>query len=177
MKAKIEMRPNPPNGPVHAPLFFDNNAGRLPALHALHSVCSGESRSAERGRERVRPNGFTLVDMLVALLLLTIGLLGMAKLTIAIMDGNQASNNVTQAAIVAETKMETIRRQGYKGIADEDTTTVEDFNSIPNYPDFQRITYIDADAPVEGIKTVTIAVNWKKREYPKTLVISTMLTK
>ena len=122
-------------------------------------------------------NGFTLVDMLIALLLLTIGLLGMAKLTVAIIFGNQACNMVTKAVIVAESKMEDIRRLGYKGIADTDTETTDDFNEIKNYPDFQRITKIYADAPVDGLKTVTVKVNWKIRERPKSMVISTMLTK
>ncbi len=54
-------------------------------------------------------NGFTLVDMLIALLILTIGLLGMAKLTVAIIFGNQASNMIKKANIVAESKMEVIR--------------------------------------------------------------------
>ncbi len=122
-------------------------------------------------------NGFTLVDMLIALILLTIGLLGMAKLTVAIMFGNQVSNKVTMATIVAESKMEDIRRLGYKGIADTDTETTDDFNEIKNYPDFQRITEIDVNAPVDGLKTVTVTVNWKIRERPKSMVISTMLTK
>ncbi|MDM8540643.1 prepilin-type N-terminal cleavage/methylation domain-containing protein [Desulfococcaceae bacterium HSG9] len=122
-------------------------------------------------------NGFTLVDMMIALLLLTIGLLGMAKLTVAIIFGNQASNMVTKAAIVAESKMEDIRRSGYKGIAAVDTTNTDDFNEINNFPDFQRITAIYVDTPVEGLKTVTIKVNWRVRKRPKSMVISTMLTK
>ncbi len=122
-------------------------------------------------------NGFTMMDMLIALALLTIGLLGMAKLTVAIIFGNQVSNMVTKATIVAESKMEDIRRSGYKGIASTDTTNTDDFNEINNYPEFQRITKIDADAPVEGIKTITVTVNWKIRKRPKTMVISTMLAK
>jgi len=122
-------------------------------------------------------DGFTLVDMLIALVLLTIGLLGMAKLTVAIMFGNQVCNKVTMATIAAETKMEDMRRLGYKGIAGTDTTTIEDFNEIYDYPDFQRITVTDVDAPVDGLKTITVTVNWKIRERLKSMVISTMLTK
>ncbi len=121
------------------------------------------------------PSGFTMVDMLIALTLLTIGLLGLAKLTVAIIFGNQASHDVTRATIAAESKMETMRREGYHQIAAEDTTTVEDFKTIQAYPDFQRVTAIDVDAPVEGMKTITVTVNWKIRERPKTVVISTML--
>ncbi len=120
-------------------------------------------------------NGFTLVDMLIALILLTIGLLGMAKLTVAIIFGNQVCNMVTKATIVAESKMEDIRRLGYKKIAA--TENIDDFDEIQNYPEFQRKTKIDADTPVEGLKTITVTVNWKVRERPKSMVISTMLTK
>ena len=118
-----------------------------------------------------------MVDMLIALILLTIGLLGMAKLTVLIIFGNQVSNMVTKATIVAESKMEEIRRLGYKGITAEDTTNTDDFKEINNYPDFQRITEIDVDAPVEGLKTITVTVNWKVRESPKSMIVSTMLTK
>ena len=118
-----------------------------------------------------------MVDMLIALVILTIGLLGMAKLTVAIIFGNQAGNMITKATIVAESKMEDIRRSGYKEIASTDTTTIEDFYEIKNYPDFQRITAIYVDTPVEGLKTVTIKVNWRLRKRPKSMAISTMLTK
>jgi len=122
-------------------------------------------------------NGFTLVDMLIALVLLTIGLLGLAKLTVAIMFGNQVCNKVTMATIVAQSKVEDMRRLGYKGIVGTDMTTIEGFNTIKNYPDFQRITQTDVDAPVDGLKTITVTVNWKIRERPKSMVISTIFTK
>ena len=104
-------------------------------------------------------NGFTLLEILVAITLLCIGLLAMAALTAGIMRGNLFSNQLTTATTLAQDKMEDIRRLGYSGTPTSDTTTTEDYNSIPNYPAYKRVTFTDVGNPT-GMKTVTVTVYW-----------------
>ena len=46
-------------------------------------------------------NGFTLIEVLVAIVILSVGLLGMASLTVAIIQGNKFSNDLTTATTLA----------------------------------------------------------------------------
>ena len=107
-------------------------------------------------------SGFTLIEILIAICILSIGLLGMAALTVGIMRGNSFSNQLTTASILAQDKMEDIRKQGYSGTPSVGTTTTEDYNSITNYPSYKRVTdFAGVGSPqVAGMKMVTVTVHW-----------------
>ncbi len=109
-------------------------------------------------RNGCNDKGFTLLEILVAVTLLTIGLLGVAGLTVGIMRGNIHSNIVTTATTLAQDRMEEIRKRGYDNV---DTTTFpdEDYNTITNFPFYKRVTSI-AVGPSVNMKTVTITVSW-----------------
>ncbi len=104
--------------------------------------------------------GFTLLEILVALTILSIGLLGMAGLTTTIMHGNALSSKVTTATTLGQDRMEHFRRLGYSNTPTTDTTTTEDYNSIANYFSYKRVSFIDVDSPSAAMKTVTITVSW-----------------
>ena len=104
--------------------------------------------------------GFTLLEILVAMVVLSIGLLGMAGLTAGIMRGNSLSNRMTTAVTLAQEKMEEIRRLGYSGTPATDTTTTEDYDSIPHYPWYKRVAFIDVANPAAGMKMVSVTVYW-----------------
>jgi len=65
--------------------------------------------------------GFTLLEILVALTILSIGLLGMAGLTTTIMHGNALSSKVTTATTLGQDRMEHFRRLGYSNTPTTDT--------------------------------------------------------
>jgi type IV pilus assembly protein PilV len=104
--------------------------------------------------------GFTLLEVLVAVVVLSIGLLGMASLTIGVIKGNKFSKRVTTATILAQEKMEDARKLGYAGTPSSDQTVTEDYGSIPSYPFFKRVTLTDVDNPAAGMKTFVVTVYW-----------------
>jgi len=101
-------------------------------------------------------NGFTLLEILVAITLLCIGLLAMAALTAGIMRGNLFSNQLTTATTLAQDQMEEIRRLGYSGVADDN----EDYGDISGYPLYKRVTSVADPSPAANMKTVTVTVYW-----------------
>jgi len=111
-------------------------------------------------RKSRNEKGFTLLETLVALSVLSIGLLGMAGLTTSIIHGNTLSKKVTTATTLGQDKMEDFRRLGYSGTPSTDTTTEENYNSIPDYPFYKRVTFFDVDNPSLGMKMVTVTVFW-----------------
>jgi len=98
--------------------------------------------------------GFTLIEIMVAVTLLSIGLLGMAGLTVGIMRGNSLSNQVTTATALAQTKMEDIKRLGFSGVSSSE----EGYSTISGYPLYRRDTVITLNGP--GMKTVQVTVYW-----------------
>jgi type IV pilus assembly protein PilV len=105
-------------------------------------------------------NGFTLIEVLVAMVILSVGLLGTAALITGIISSNKLSNRISTATTCAQDKMEEIRRLGYSGMPTSDTTTTEPYNSITNYSLYKRVTFTDVDNPAVGMKTVTVTVFW-----------------
>jgi len=117
--------------------------------------------------------GFTLIEIMVAITLLSVGLLGMAGLTVGIMRGNSLSNQVTTATALAQAKMEDIKRMDYGDVVPSDFLP-EDYNSISGYANYKRDTDIDVDTPELGMKTVTITVSWDSDA--SSMAVETILT-
>ena len=117
-----------------------------------------------------KQRGFTLIEIMVAITLLSIGLLGMAGLTVGIMRGNSLSSQVTTATALAQAKMEDIKRIGYSGTS----ASAEGYNAISGYPLYRRDTVVDVDTPNVGMKTVTITVFWDSNA--SSIAVETILT-
>jgi len=114
--------------------------------------------------------GFTLIEILIAVTLLSIGLLGMAGLTVGIIRGNALSSEVTAATALTQDRMEDIKRLGYNNAAGSS----EDYNSISGYAAYRRVTTVDIDTPGVGMKTVTVTVYWDSDAA--SIAVETILT-
>ena len=75
-----------------------------------------------------RNRGFTLLEILIALVVLAIGMLGLSRLTIANIGVNSANKNALTASILLQDHMESIKRAGYAGA--NDALRTEDYNTI-----------------------------------------------
>jgi len=103
-----------------------------------------------------KSEGFTLIEVLITLVILTIGLLGMAALTISVIQENAQSKKFTIATTLAETKLEAIKRVGEPIPT---TNQTEDYGDIAEYPKFKRVTVPDPNNPNDAT-TVTVTVFW-----------------
>jgi len=116
--------------------------------------------------ENSKNAGFTLLEVLVAMVILAVGLLGMASLSIGIIKGNELSKEVSSATTCAREKMEDVERLGYANTSEVDSTDTEAYNSMTEYPQYKRETIIDVDAftnaagEILDMKTITITVYW-----------------
>ena len=120
-------------------------------------------------------DGFTLIEVLIATMILTIGLLGMAALATGIMTGNKHSSNLTIATVLAQDKMEEVARKGSSNMPTSDTTTPEGYGSITGHSQFIRETETDVDSPFPDMKTVTVTVFWDSDN--RSLALETLLAK
>jgi prepilin-type N-terminal cleavage/methylation domain-containing protein len=118
-----------------------------------------------KSRIAANQNGFTLIEVCIAIFLLTVSLLGTAALTTGVIRGNKASRNITTATALAESCLQENRRVGYSNAGAvpaggsnscvSGTTTVSSDGVV-----FTRTLTIDAS--VTNIKTLTVAVSWSE---------------
>jgi Tfp pilus assembly protein PilV len=92
---------------------------------------------------------------LIAIVILSVGLLGMAALTVGIINGNKFSSELTTATTLAQDKMEDIRRQGYSHVTAETKATC-----LSPYSEYERKVEVSADDPATGMKTITVTAYW-----------------
>lgn len=106
---------------------------------------------------KLRNNGgFTLVEILIAIVILTIGTLGVATLTVSIIRGNAFSNRLTTATTLAQDRMEQLKKLGFAGSA----ALTENYGNITDFAPYKRVTTVFASTPATGMITVTVTVFW-----------------
>lgn len=109
--------------------------------------------------------GFTLIEVLVAIVLLTLGMLGVASLTIGVIKGNAYSKNVSTATVIAQQQIDQAQRVGYASLGDlagTSTVAMGDKN-------FTRMTTVTDNSPATNMKALVVSVAWSPGNYSVTL--------
>jgi len=119
--------------------------------------------------------GFTLLDNLIALAILSIVLLGLVGLATTVVRGNAISKSRTIGLTLVQDKIEDTRRSGFNYALIEDQTVEEAYGSITEYPRFRRVTVTQVHKPVIGMQTVTVTVYWSGDAHSVSL--STLLAR
>lgn len=129
-------------------------------------------------RARIRNGrGFTLVEVLVTLLIFTIGLLGTLILTTGVLRGNFFSKNVTSATTIAQTTIENAQRASYLGVS----SYITDSSKVPSHVsiagvDFSQTASVVKNSPAIGLKKVSVIISWNEANFSgRTLTLETIL--
>ncbi|MGE5220651.1 MAG: type IV pilus modification PilV family protein [Chloroflexota bacterium] len=130
-------------------------------------------------RFAVSDAGFTLIETFIAIVLLTVGLLGTAALTTGVVRGNLASKNMTSATAIAQSCFEENRRVGYASagavptggsnscVAGNATVTASGVSFTRN---------LAVDTSVANVKTLTVTVTWSEGAVgTKSIVLKTIM--
>ena len=104
--------------------------------------------------------GFTLLEVLIAIVILSLGLLGLSAMTISTIRGLAFSEDMTTATNLAQEKMEALKGAGYTGVSDG--ISIEDYDTIAGFNQFKRQVQIIADQPLANTKTAIVSVSWKR---------------
>jgi type IV pilus assembly protein PilV len=114
--------------------------------------------------------GFTLVEIMIALVVLSIGLIALAGLQVSAIRGNVFSKRMTTAVSVATERIEQIKNTPYENIQSESSTQVTASNM-----NFTRQVTVTNNSPLVNTKTVNVAVTWKDGSKSFTVPISTVI--
>jgi type IV pilus assembly protein PilV len=101
--------------------------------------------------------GFTLVEILVALVILSVSLLALAGLMVTTTRNNASGGHVTEAATLAQDKLEELRvTQWDRIVTGQDAAPKVGSTGVS----YTRNWSVEDNA---NIKTITITVNWMDR--------------
>lgn len=122
--------------------------------------------------------GLTLIESLIALLILSIALLAVGTLLYSIMGYNQYAGTVTTATALAQDKLEALKSSDYDDIS---TGTVSEISIDENGDSggiYTRSTAVDEDnttLPGKAYKIITVTVAWDWKNQARNVVLKTIL--
>ncbi|MBW1800743.1 MAG: prepilin-type N-terminal cleavage/methylation domain-containing protein [Deltaproteobacteria bacterium] len=123
-------------------------------------------------RNRDKEGGFTLLELIVAISILTVGILAVASMQVASIRGNAFADGVTEGSTCATDRMEKLRRVSWD---DPDLTTGSPHDD-PSAPAGYSVSWtVTEDTPVEETKTIEVTVNWEEYGGQKTVTMQTVI--
>lgn len=117
-------------------------------------------------RTRLTPRrGMTLIEVLVAVVLLTGVLLGMGTYVVRFVRGTADSANLSVASDLVTDRLEQIK--GFRTYSTLETTFIATENPVTGFPSFSRQTQITrTNNSTQDYKTVTVTVTSMLLPYP-----------
>jgi prepilin-type N-terminal cleavage/methylation domain-containing protein len=107
--------------------------------------------------------GFTLIEIVVAIVLLAFGVLASASLTATLMRSNRGVTNRTRAVETLRLKVEDLQSQGYAQVGNgNDTATIGGIT-------YNRAWTVTPNTPDANLKTITLTVTWGDRQGNHTM--------
>ena len=119
--------------------------------------------------------GFTLVELLVAVLILSVGLLSVAGLTVTVIKGDLRSKQITTSTALCQQKLEEYKIKPFSNFT-TGTPTTEDFcqildvdGSSATFSGYRRVVTIQ-NGPATNMRTVSVRVERKPDNARTSLV-------
>lgn len=112
--------------------------------------------------------GFTLIEMLIALLIMVVGFLGVAIVLWLSMQSGTNSRSMSTAANLGQDMLEHYTAQSYSALSDTAGAFVPYTSSNISATGFVREVRIQNDYPEAGVKTITARISWRSGGVART---------
>ena len=124
--------------------------------HREKSLSHRRREGLELNKAIAGTKGFTLIEVVIGLIILAIGLLGIAAMQVTATKGCYFSSNVTQATFFAQDKLEHLKNLSY---SDSDLGSGQHDEGTISGTIFSRQYHILEDVG-NSMKTITVSVSW-----------------
>lgn len=115
--------------------------------------------------------GFSLVEIIVGIVLMSIGILAMAALAVAVAEANRDATNRTRADQLLHEKVEGFRSTSYSAIVDGEDTV--DMGGV----EIVRSWTVTVDEPMNDIKRIDLEGSWLEKGVKTTTSTATYIGK
>ena len=111
-----------------------------------------------KAKQLLRSNaGFTLIESMLTMVILSISMLALAGLQVSALRGNALSRRMATAVSVAEGKLEQVKNTFYTNIQSEAATQI----TVSNMNFTQQVTV--TNGPLANTKAVSVTVTWQDK--------------
>ncbi|MCL0083782.1 prepilin-type N-terminal cleavage/methylation domain-containing protein [Thermodesulfovibrionales bacterium] len=122
--------------------------------------------------------GFTLIEMFIAIFVLTVGLLAAAGLLVTTIQANASAKWTAAAITFATEEVEELIAEGWPDLQQDFAYTVP--RNCPNFPALERQWRVrraeDANNNViPGLRQIDVRVTWDERGRTRNVTISTLV--
>jgi len=119
---------------------------------------NSQGKSGKRIRTK-KEEGFTLIEVIIAISILTIGLLSLASMQVSSIRGNAFASGVTEATSLAADRLEK-----FLALSFDHSDLSAGNHTDPNPPIGYSIGWnVIDDSPLNDTKTIKITVSWVDR--------------
>ena len=137
---------------------------------------------------KTNEKGFTLIEVLIAISILSFGLLAIASMQVSSINGNAAANDITEGTTWASDRVETLIRLGAANYDDPaallDTNGdgnggLSDTGASADYTDTEgdyTISWnVAEDVVLTGTKTINVIVTWVKKGVSRSVALGYLI--
>jgi Tfp pilus assembly protein PilV len=105
----------------------------------------------------------------MALMVFSVGMLGLSGLTTVIVRKNTLSQQITTATVLAQDKLEALHNTRYDSLTDEQDITTSNRNP------YRRAVNVIDSTPAPGMKTVAVTVSWGSEDAEHHVTLQTII--
>jgi type IV pilus modification protein PilV len=134
---------------------------------------------------KLKEEGFTIIELLIAVVVLAVGILALIEMQVAAINGNGSANHMTVATTLAQDQIERLKRLDYFDTALKDDTDKANNGALttptattsfdhtdannplnesgvttPGLRRYYRFWNVADNTPIPGLKTVVVFVYW-----------------
>ncbi len=114
----------------------------------------------EKTAEVNSESGFSLLEVMIALVILGFGLFGTAMMQLTAIQGNAFSMKISEADALIASKVEQYKHMKFEDIESES----KDVKIHPSDPNVYKIqTVVTDNTPLPNLKTVKVQVTWQDK--------------
>lgn len=120
-----------------------------------------------------KKDGFTVIEVLIGIGIFAVVMPSIILAVVGVGRLNARAANLTQANIVAERKIETLRSVGYNSLEDETVVFTDELASTFAPP---RSASYTIETPTPGIKEITIQISYTDQGQERSLSFKSLMS-